>query len=528
MSETRTKSMIGGMTVLGIAGVLCKLIGVLFNIPLTHLIGADGLGIFYGVFPTYNLLLTVSSAGLPVAISRMVSHCLARENPRGAKQVFQIAAYMMTAIGCVFSILMFAFSRTLAAHISQPEAMPGFQMISPCVAIVCLLGAFRGFMQGQQNMVPTAVSQLMEQVLKVFIALPLAYLGNKISVAMGAAYTLLGISIVEGITLIYMIILYIRKKSAFDAIEQGSLDRPVSRGSTAVQLLVISIPITLSACIVPLASFVDSAMLVNRMMVSGLELEEARPLYGLYSGTVIRLINIPTALALSISMSLVPAISGARAVHNEEMVRSQTDLGLRFAFLIGLPCSIGMSLLAEPIIAFFYSGALTQDQITETASLLTVSSLTVVFFTVVQATSAILQGVQKQRIPMYTLIAGVACKIGLNYLLVGTPGIHIHGAPIASIVCYTVSMLPNLYFVIRNTGVRINLSGWVLRPGLATLCMGLVVYPMVRFLPVSHLCTILEVAVGVGVYLAAALFFKAITRQDLAAFKRTRRKGAAK
>ena len=143
MSETRTKSMIGGMTVLGIAGVLCKLIGVLFNIPLTHLIGADGLGIFYGVFPTYNLLLTVSSAGLPVAISRMVSHCLARENPRGAKQVFQIAAYMMTAIGCVFSILMFAFSRTLAAHISQPEAMPGFQMISPCVAIVCLLGALK-------------------------------------------------------------------------------------------------------------------------------------------------------------------------------------------------------------------------------------------------------------------------------------------------------------------------------------------------------------------------------------------------
>ena len=522
MSENRTKSMIGGMTVLGIAGILCKLIGVLFTIPLTPLIGADGLGIFYGVYPTYNLLLTVSSAGLPVAVSRLVSACLAKENPRGAKQVFRVAACLMTAIGCVFSILLFASSGFLARRISQPEAMPGFQMISPCIALVCLLSAFRGFMQGQQNMVPTAVSQLIEQVVKVVLALPLAALGNRISVAMGAAYALLGITISEGITLLYMIILYLKKRSDFDRIPQNAGDTTTS-SSAALQLVIISIPITLSACIVPLASFVDSAMLVDRMMDSGLTLDEARPLYGLYSGPVIRLINIPTALALSISMSLVPAISGARAVNNERMVKSQTDLGLRFAFLIGFPCSVGMSLLSKSIISFFYAGALTAPQIEETASLLSVSSLTVVFFTVVQATSAILQGLQQQRIPMYTLIAGVACKIILNYFLVAIPGFNIHGAPIASIVCYNVSMLPNLYFVIKETRVNLNLQGWIIRPLLATACMGLVVWILVRLLPISMFATILEVAVGVGVYLGTALLFKAITKNDLAAFKRVRR-----
>ena len=209
MSETRTKSRIGGMTVLGIAGILCKLIGVLFTIPLTHLIGADGLGIFQGVFPTYNLLLTISSAGLPVAVSRMVSHFLARRDPRNAKQVFTVAAYLMGSIGSVFSLLMFLSSGMLANHVNQPEAMPGFEMIAPCVAIVCLLSAFRGFMQGQQNMVPTAISQLIEQVGKVIVALPLAAIGKRTSVAMGAAYALLGITIVEGFALIYMIILYL-------------------------------------------------------------------------------------------------------------------------------------------------------------------------------------------------------------------------------------------------------------------------------------------------------------------------------
>ncbi len=514
------------MTVLGIAGILCKLVGVLFTIPLTHLIGADGLGIYYGVYPTYNLLLTVSSAGLPVAVSRMVSHYLARNDPNNAKRIFKVAAYLMTAIGFILSLFMFAEADMLSRHINQPEAMPGFRMIAPCIVIVCLLSAFRGFMQGQQNMVPTAVSQLIEQVGKVGISLPLAAVGARTSVTLGAAYALLGITIIEGFAMIYMIVLYMKKRAAYAALPQLSQEAPLVAKKACGTLMLIAVPITLSACIVPLASFIDSAMLVERMINSGLTLESARPLYGLYSGPVIRLINIPTALALSISMSLVPAISGARSVHDEAMVKSQADLGLRFSFLIGFPCSVGMSLMAKPIIAFFYTGALSQTQMQTASELLTVSALTVVLFMVVQSTSAILQGLQKQRIPMYTLIAGVACKIMLNYFLVGTPGIHIHGAPVSSIVCYTVSMLPNLYFCIRYTGIRFNWKGWIIRPVIATLSMGAVVFVLLRLLPLSHMTTIIVLLAGVVTYLGVIYAVKGITPQDLAAFKRNRRKKA--
>lgn len=542
----QTRSIIGGMTVLGITGIICKLVGVLFSIPLTWIIGTNGLGVFQAVFPTYNLLLTMSSAGLPVAVSRMVSHYLAKDDPRNAKNTLRIALWMLAALGMLCTIVMLACNGLLAARVGLPESALGFRVIAPCVAIVCVLAAFRGFMQGQQNMVPTAISQLVEQVGKVFISLPLAWFGYhngmaqgaaqaaaagiigdeatrlsvELAAAQGAAGALLGITVVEALALGYMILLYLRRRSTFAQIPQLSDEAPMAVSTLGKRLFLISIPITISACIVPLAQFVDSVLMVPRMIVSGLTIEQARPLYGLFSGAVIRLINIPTALALAVSMSLVPAISACRAVQDKDGVIRQANLGLRFAFLIGLPCSIGMSVLAEPIIRFFYQGTFSAADIQSAASLLTKSALTVVLFTVVQATSAILQGMGKQRVPMYTLIAGVACKIVLNYVLVGTPGINIHGGPIASIVCYSVSMVPNLIMCIKYTGMRFNWQGWLVRPGIATAAMGVTVWLMRTLLPMNRFVTILEIGIGVAVFVAVALAVKAITREDYAILRR--------
>lgn len=518
--SNKTKSIVGGMTVLGLAGVICKLVGVLFSIPLTWLIGADGQGVYQAVFPTYNLLLTISSAGIPVAVSRLVAHCLAKDDPRGAKHTFRVAAMLLAGMGCIATIIMLAGSSMLAQHVSQPESQLGFQVIAPCVAIVCVLSAFRGFMQGQQNMVPTAISQLIEQVGKVFIALPLAYLGSRISIAHGAAGALLGTTIVEAVALLYMIILYMRGRQRFDAIQQLSAEPPEASVSLAKRLMAISVPITIGACIVPLSQFVDSSMLLDRMMAAGQTLAQARPVYGLFSGMVIRIINIPTALALAVSMSLVPAISSARAVQDDAAVAKQSDLGLRFAFLIGFPCSIGMSVLSEPIMRFFYQETLSAEHLQIGSELLSVSSLTIVLFTVVQATSSILQGLGKQRIPMYTLVAGVVCKIALNYTLVGIPSIGIHGAPIASLVCYTVSLVPNLYYVLKYGKLRFNIMGWIVRPGIATAAMGAAVWAVRELLPMNRFVTIASVAIGVIVYCAVALAVKAISKDDLRAFRR--------
>ncbi len=516
----KSKSIIGGMTVLGLAGVICKLVGVLYSIPLTWMIGTSGLGVYNAVFPAYNLLLTISSAGLPVAVSRLVARSLAKDDPRSAKHVFKTALLLLLLLGSVATILMIAGIDVFVTASDQPESRLGFLVIAPCVAIVCVLSAFRGFMQGQQNMTPTAISQLIEQVGKVFLALPMAYFGSQRGIEYGAAGALLGTTIVEGIALLYMVILYFRRRAAFAAIPQLCEETTASSSSVAKHLMTISIPITIGACIVPLSQYIDSTMLVGRLMSTGMDAGMASSVYGLFSGTVIRIINIPTALALAVSMSLVPAISSAKAIEDSDAVVRQTDLGMRFAFLIGLPCSIGMSVLSEPLMRFFYQGSIDEEQLILGGELLAMSGLTIILFTVVQATTSVLQGLGKQRIPMYTLLAGVICKIVLNYVLIGTPGIGIHGAPIASLVCYTVSMVPNLYYVLKYTKSRMNWMGWIVRPGIATAAMGIVVFALRELLPFGRLLLLAEVAVGVVVFALAALGFKAITKDDLRAFRR--------
>ena len=516
----KSKSIIGGMTVLGLAGVICKLVGVLYSIPLTWMIGTSGLGVYNAVFPAYNLLLTISSAGLPVAVSRLVARGLAKDDPRSAKHVFKTALLLLLLLVSVATILMIAGIDVFVTASDQPESRLGFLVIAPCVAIVCVLSAFRGFMQGQQNMTPTAISQLIEQVGKVFLALPMAYFGSQRGIEYGAAGALLGTTIVEGIALLYMVILYFRRSAAFAAIPQLCEEPPAASSYVAKQLMTISIPITIGACIVPLSQYIDSTMLVGRLMSTGMEAGMASSVYGLFSGTVIRIINIPTALALAVSMSLVPAISSAKAVEDNDAVIRQTDLGMRFAFLIGLPCSIGMSVLSEPLMRFFYQGSISEEQLILGGELLAMSGLTIILFTVVQATTSVLQGLGKQRIPMYTLLAGVICKIVLNYVLIGTPGIGIHGAPIASLVCYTVSMVPNLYYVLKYTKSRMNWMGWIVRPGIATAAMGIAVFALRELLPFGRLLLLIEVAVGVVVFAVAALGVKAITKEDLRAFRR--------
>lgn len=523
MSE-KQKSIVGGMTVLGITGLICKVVAVLYRIPLAWLIGEQGLGTFQLVFPTYNLLLTLSSAGLPVAVSRMVSYSLARNDPRNAKRTFQSALVVLSLLGALGTFLMVIFSPFLSARVGDPETRMGFIAIAPALMLVCTMSAFRGFMQGQQNMTPTAISQLIEQVGKVLVALPLAYLGSHVGVPAGsqninigfaAAGALFGNSLAEGVALFYMTVIYRRNQVTFLRKPQDEQEAPLNRKALMIRLLSLAIPITLAACIVPLASFIDSGMIVNRLIDSaGYAREEARAMYGRYSGYVITLINVPTALAQAISMSLVPAVSAGMGRKDWKSVRRQSHTGLRMAFLIGLPSSLGMSMLARPILAMIYHFP-TPEALTQTAELLSMSSYTIILFTVVQATSGILQGLHKQRIPMYTLLVGVALKVLINYTFIGVHEINIYGASMGSLVCYLVSMLPNLYYVHKYAGLPYDPLHILILPLLATAIMGGAIYAGQMLLPASRLTTLILILIGLIAYFIAARMLGALRKEDV-------------
>lgn len=531
MSE-KQRSIVGGMTVLGITGLICKIVAVLYRIPLAWLISEQGIGTFQLVFPTYNLLLTLSSAGLPVAISRMVSYNLAQHDPRNAQRTFRMALVALTILGAVGTLLMVVFNPALSERVGDPETKMGFVAIAPALVIVCTMSAFRGLMQGQQNMFPTAISQLIEQVGKVIISLPLAYLGSrvgvtdttKINIGYAAAGALLGNSIGEALALFYMIVVHRKNRPVLLRRPQNEDIPPISRKALMARLFSMAIPITLAACIVPLSAFIDSGMVVNNLMHSaGFLQEEARAMYGRYSGYVINYINVPTAFAQAISMSLVPAISAAVARGDWKTVRTQSHTGMRMAFLIGLPSSVGMSMLSRELLTFMYRFQ-SPEALNQTAELLSMSSFTIVLFTVVQATSGILQGLRKQRIPMYTLLLGVALKIIMNYNLIGIREINIYGAPLGSLVCYLVSMLPNLYYVHKYARLPYDLMGLFIKPALATAGMCGVIWLLRAALPSSRVMTVLLVLAGIVAFAGFALLTRAMTMDDLKPFTRRLRR----
>lgn len=524
----KQRSLIGGISVLGAAGLICKMVGVLYRIPLANMIGGQGLGLYQQVMPAYNLLLAVTSAGIPVAISRMVSHYVTLGEHGNARRVFTTALKLLTVLGIVTTILLLLLSRTIAKQVGTPEGYLSYMCIAPSLFFVCVMSAYRGYMQGMRHMMPTAVSQLIEQVGKVAVALPFASIGfARGGWTMGSAGALLGTSLAECVAMLYMLI----RCSFFKRPSSRADEKAVSGRFLVRQIIMISIPITLGACIVPLASTIDSAMLKNLMTSIGIPAEDATVRYGIYSGMVITMINVPTALAMAMSTNLVPSIASGMARKDKAYIRRETATGLRIASVVGFPCSIGMSLLSRPIIFLCYgdSPKYTFDQLMLGGNLLELSAMTIILFTMVQATSGILQGAGKQKIPMLTLVAGVICKIVLNTVLVRQAGINIFGAPIASLTCYTVSMIPNLYYSCKYTGYRFSFGDVILRPLGASALMGASVWAVYQFVFHGESClhargfisrllpVAVPIVVGIIVYLFSAFLLKAIRLEDLPA-----------
>ncbi len=523
----KQKNLIGGISLLGLVGLICKVVGVLYRIPLAQMIGAQGMGVYQQVFPSYNLLLTISSAGIPVAISRMVAHYLALNDKRNADRVFKSALVMLTLFGFVATIVLMLFRKELALQKGTEDAALGYLMIAPSLFFVCVMSAFRGQMQGRRRMAPTAVSQLIEQVGKVFIALPVAgYFAsfgttNLQGFSLGAAGALLGTSIAEMFALLYMMIKHFLSKKELQNMVQDESIHPLSYKYLSLQILHVSIPITLGACIVPLAGEIDSFMLVN-IMDKYMQEGEALISYGVLTGLVFPLINVPTALAMAMSVNLVPSISAGVAKQDTVHVKNEIASGLRFASLIGFPCSIGLSMLSEPILMslYFRGGNYNQGQLLLGSQLLSVSALTILLFTFVQATSGILQGLKKQRIPMYTLFLGVLAKIALNYTLVKIPSINIHGAPFASLLCYFVSMVPNLYYVAKYGKVRFDVKDLIVKPLCASGLMALVVFALMAMFGKNSLnnsltLVVITIIIACITYFVGALLFGAVKKEDL-------------
>lgn len=512
------ESFIKGAAILGIAGLLVKVLGAIYRIPLTNLIGTEGIGYYQPAYNIYNLLLVVSLSGFPTAIAKLVSEKRALQNYAGAYQVYKVSRWGLFLIGIVSSLLVFVFARQLVSFIGFPGAYYSMLALVPALFAVPLLSAYRGFFQGTQNMTPIAISQIIEQVFRVAIGLYLAnaLVGHGLEEAAAGATFGASAGGVAALVLIYLMF-FLSRKNIKKEIASSKNNKLEPVWNIVKKLLYIAIPITIGASIAPLMGIMDSYIVSNRLSAIGYDQTQIADMFGELSGTAQTLINFPQVFSTAVAMSLVPAITGAFTKNQVSKLNVTANAGVKMSLIIGLPCGIGLFMLAEPVIALLYS-SIGPEKHASAGALLEILAIGVIFLTLVQAFTAILQSIDKQFHPVKNLALGLVVKVVLSYILIGIPSINIRGAAISTTIAYLVVALLN-WRDINKTKIKINLievsSRTLLSSAIMAVFTGVAFWAFKSILGSQGLATLASIAVAGVVYAISLFLTGAITKEDL-------------
>lgn len=519
------KTFVKGAAILGIVGLIVKIIGAFYRIPLTAIIGENGMGIYQIAYPIYTYLLVISTSGLPTAISKMVSEKVTMGDYRGAQRIFKVSFRILLLLGIVSTAVLWFGGDLIAGLLGDHLAATAIRYIAPALFFVSAMSAYRGYFQGMQSMAPTAISQLVEQVGKLAVGLYLAsawygaYLpqGQDIAVSMGAAGAMMGVSLSELAALVMLMGVHRGKKNQLRPYIKASPKLPQeSFGQVGKNLAKIAIPVTVGASITPLMGMIDAAIINNTLQAVGYALSESRAMYGVLTGIVNTLVNMPAVFTIALAMSLVPAIAESKVKRDIVQLRLRAGTGLKIAMLIGLPCAVGLGLFAQPIIQLLYP-SLSEANSLLSIQLLELMSIAVFFISLLQAMTGVLQGMGKVNVPVFNLLIGAVIKIVISLVFIRVETINISGAALGSIACYATTGILNVVCVVRLSGMRFSAVEYIVKPVVSTVCMGGAAYLVYRVLSQSagsKIALAAGIIVAVAVYGVMVILTRALSKED--------------
>ena len=523
------KSLVTSAAVLAIAGLIVKILGAFFRIPLTNWIGAVGMANYAPAYAIYSVLLVISTAGLPVATSKMVSERYAVGQYREADRVFRISRILMTALGLMGALVVLFGAGIIANIVHVPGSALAMQATAPALLIVPLMSAYRGYFQGQQNMNPTAVSQIMEQIFRVGIGLSLGYTmmnGTLFaqqydSGARGAAGGCFGASAGALAGLATVLVIFALSRKAIRArIRSDKTGAHESSGSILKTLIIIAIPITIGAALLPLMNAIDASVVMYRLQATGWNTTAAEDLYGQLTSMADPIIGFPQVFMQAIIVSIVPMVSAANRLNNTEELRNTIALGLRMTTMIAFPCTIGLLILAKPALLLLYP--LQVESAISATPCLRVLAIGFIFLGLVTTMTGVLQGLTKQNWPVVNLAIGIAVKIAVTWILVGIQGINIVGAAIGTLCAYLTAATLDYICVVKFSGARIPVKLAIVKPLVSALVMGVFVFASYKlFMLAGHnsIATLLAICVGAAVYGVMIIKTKGISREELQGIK---------
>ena len=517
-SGEKSQNFLHGAAILTLGVMIMKILGAIYKVPLANILGDYGYGIFLATYNVYNIFFTLSTAGLPVALSRMIAVTNANGKIATREKTFRTAILTFTVIGIVFSMIMFFGNHWLAEfYLRKPDAALSVRAMSPAILLVCLVSAYRGYCQGNGNMIPTTVDEVLEVLFKVISGLIIA--GVLVKTGHGlpeaSAGAILGVSIGSVISLAYMIV-YKRRNYRPEIPDTG--EETGTTAQIAWNILRIGIPISLGASIMAILSSLDPGICHSRLAAAGFAEHEAGVLFGVY-GKVQTLFNLPAAFMTPLTIAIVPAVAGAIARGNRLEAEQTSEDAMRIASVISMPMGVGLAVLSFPIVNVLYPNSNAAGP-----GLLSIMGIASFFVCIVLMENAILQASGKERLPMIALISGSLLKILINWIIIAIPAVNIYGAPIGTLLGYLCMALLDYWFIRRALGQNPNLHNAFGKPLICSLIMGLfalAVYTMFSMV-LSVLgrigmfgAMLLAILVAVVVYLFMIVRTRSITNADM-------------
>jgi stage V sporulation protein B len=493
-----------GAFVLAVGAMLAKIVGALFKIPLTRLIGTEGAGHFNAAYNIYIVLLNVSSTGLPLAVSRLISEADALKQTAQIRTIRRVSLGLFLLMGSICSLGMFFGAELLAGWIRDPEAVYAIRILSPAVLFVCVSSSFRGYFQGQQHMTPTAVAQVLEALCKLLIGLAailvVRSLGWSIPRTAGAAIA--GVTFGAGLGCIYFILEYRRSPRL------AAGRSPVSVWETAMQILRLAIPITIGATGLQIINAIGSGIILGRLQDTlGYGLAAASSLYGVYAMAQ-TLYLLPSALIQPLTVSMIPAVTEALTLNQGTDARKKEESALRLAAILALPAGAGLSVLSAPIQRLLYG--YDDGTILAAEPILMILGIAAALYCLILVTNAILQAHGKASYAVCATVAGGAANLLVTSLLVSEPGIHIVGAAWGTMAYCAVALGCNLLFIRLLIAEPPRFLVQLIKPAGASVAMAAAASAVFTWTN----STAVAIGAAVAVYGVLVVVLKMLTRED--------------
>lgn len=501
-----------GTLILTVSSIVVKVIGSLNWIILSRVLGGEGIGLYQMGFPIYLMAITLSSAGIPVAISIITAEKLAQKDFLGAKRVFNVSLRLLFVTGLVFASALFFGAQWLVDNhwIRDGRTYYSIIALAPAVFFVTFLASFRGYLQGWQIMTPTAASEIVEQLMRVITMIVFANMFMPHGLAYAAGGASMGAGVGAFCALLVLMWFYGRLKHKLkeDLVQQNPLAVRESARAIISRLLRLALPVSMSSLMLPVVANLDLLIVPQRLEAAGFHISQATEFFGYLTGMAVPLINLATIFTAAMTISLVPAISESRALNDTGGILAKTRTAFRVALIITCPCFVGMYFLAEKIAALIYNAP-------GAASAIQTMSAGILLLGLHQISTGILQGLGRTSIPVINMILAAAVKVVLSWSLTAIPTLGIKGAAMATVVDFGLAAVLNMIFIYKYTGFALSFNG-VFKPALASAVMGAALYGVIMLTSGWGAWAILAaIAVAVPVYGGVLLATGGMDKNDL-------------